>query len=135
MTEPAEQPTVHLFGFREPAVLRFDPNAVARFIMGMPVALDEELAVALRAEFNAQERYRVIVIEAVQKVCSDLLQTACENVAAVEHPVTSTHEAFWRGYQLGKYEALSTAAAALSEVPIVAAMAMEGPDGDAVGQP
>lgn len=121
-------PTIHLFGFREPAVMRVDPTDIGRFIMGADIAVDATLAAALRAEFNAQEQYRIIVMEAVQKACGMLLEQACANVSAIEHPVTTVHEAFWRGYSLGKYEALSTAAAALSEIPIVAAIAMEQPE-------
>lgn len=124
MTE-AEQPTVYLYGFRDPAVLRIDPTQLARFIMGADVPMDAELTAALRTEFNAQERYRGLVMEAVQKACGDLLREACANVAALEHPVTSTREAFWRGYALGKYEALSGAAGILNEIAIVAAIAME----------
>lgn len=123
-------PTVHVFGLREPAVMRIDPTQLAKFIMGADVPVDADLAAALRAEFNAQEQYRHVVMEAVQKTCRQLLQDACEHVGATEHPITSASEAFWRGYALGKYEALSGAAAALSEIPIIAAIAMETPDAD-----
>lgn len=127
MSDAGDQPSFHLFGFREAPVLRINPSLIGKFIMGGEVPLNDELAAALRAEFNAQELYRRTVMEAVQRTCGDLLRQACENVSAIEHPITSAHEAFWRGYALGKYEALSSAAAALSEIAIVAAIAMEDP--------
>jgi hypothetical protein len=139
------QPAIYLFGFREPNVMRIDPTPLGRWMMGEDVPIDAELAAAIREEFNAQERYRVTVMRAVQATCGRLLQTACGTVAPIEHPVTTTHEAFWRGYALGKYEAFSSAAAELSEIPIIAALAMDpandnntqeqAPDGAAVGQP
>lgn len=121
------QPIVYLYGFRPEAQHTLDPTPLARFIMGLDVAWDEALAAAIRGEFNAQERYRVTMLRAVQACQGELLREACEHVAAIEHPVTSVHEAFWRGYALGKYEAFSTAAGALSEIPIAAALAIDEP--------
>ena len=122
----AQGPVVYLFGFRAAVQVDLDPNPLALFLMGRDVPLDADLAAALRLEFNAQERYRIIMLDAVQKVCAELLQAACNHVAAIEHPITDARAAFWRGYALGQYEAYSVAAGALSEIPIVAAIGLEG---------
>lgn len=118
------QPIVYLYGFKPESQQTLDPTPLARFIMGLDVQWDEALALAIRGEFDAQERYRVTMLTAIQACCGDLLREACQHVAAIEHPVTTVHAAFWRGYALGKYEAFSTAAGALSEIPIAAALAM-----------
>lgn len=125
MGQGEQQSLVYLYGFREPAVMRIDPTALASFIMGRDVPVDTPLAAALRSEFNAQERYRISILSAVQKACGDMLRQACDNVAPIEHPITDAHSAFWRGYALGKYEAYSNAAAQLSEVAVAAALAVE----------
>lgn len=129
-TEPAPPPapTIFLYGFRDPAVLRIDPTAIAKFIMGIETPMDHELIAALRSEFNAQEVYRGRLFEAVASACAELLHAAFENVGPIEQPVVDVRSAFWRGYACGKYEAYSAAASALSEIPIVAAMAVEDKD-------
>ena len=133
------QPTIYVYGFREPEVQRIDPTQLARWLMGADVPIDAELAAAIRAEFNAQERYRRRLLDAVQTAVGKVLRQAMANVAPIEHPIADRHDAFWRGYALGKYEAFSTSAAALSEVSIVAALELEGPndgrDTSPVGQP
>lgn len=119
------EPTIYIFGFREPPVMRIDPTQLAKWIMGADVPMDPDLAAAIRCEFGAQEQYRKRLLEAVRKACAMVLEQAMQNVASIEHPVTGTTDAFWRGYALGKYEAFSTAAAALSEVSIIAALELE----------
>lgn len=128
-------PTIYIYGFREPAVQRIDPTDLARWVMGADMPITPELAAAIRAEFNAQERYRKRLLEGVQRSCTRVLEQAMANVADIEHPLTDATNAFWRGYALGKYEAFSVAAAALSEVPIVAAMELEGANDDADAGP
>lgn len=122
-TEP--QPQIYLYGFREPEVLRIDPTQLARFLMGQDVAMDGALCAAIRAEFGAQERYRIVMLEAVAKACGGCLQHAFDHVGPIEQPVTDVHSAFWRGYAQGKYEAFSMAAAELSEISVMAALALE----------
>lgn len=124
-TEPQAQ--FFTFGLREPEVMRIDPTDLCRFIMGLEVAVTDELLAAIRAELGAMERYRLALTNAVAKVCAATLAGAFESAGPIEHPVTDVHSAFWRGYALGKYEAYCNAAAELSEIPVVAALALEEP--------
>lgn len=128
-TTPEPRVQVWPFGFRDEEALRIDPTPIARFLLGLPVELNPELAAAILTEFKQMERYRTVMLSAISKACGTMLQHAFDNVAPIEHPVTDVAAAYWRGYAQGKYEAYSVAAAELSEIGVIAALAVE-PEGD-----
>lgn len=122
-TEP--QPTVYLYGAREPAVMRIDPTQLGKWMMGADIPVDVALGQAIRAEFAIQERYRMVMLDAIHKACAAFLREAFDNVAPIEQPATDTMTAFWRGYAQGKYEAFCLAAAELADIQVTAALAIE----------
>ncbi len=123
--DQVEEPTVYLFGAQDRSLPAIKRSQLLSWLSGETVEMTPDLARQIRQEFQAQERYRVAILDSIQRVQTSLLEKAGQEVKALEYPSTSHLDNYWRGFGCGQYGAYCEAAQAMSEIAITSAMAVE----------
>ncbi len=122
--ESNEQPTVFMYGVKERTTMPEMGN-VGRWLLGEDVPLSADDLVKLRKQFSEAEAYRQLLLDGIMRVSKRLSEQGAESVNAIETPAATHREVYWSGFAAGQVEAYGTAAAAISELHVIAALGVE----------